>query len=176
MPAWRLEQSREKRAKNERNEFTSCLHVEGRSSGSRATNEQSVPHSHGSLRACPVSAMLRHGRTGARTERRASPSQDRTCRPRRLASPHRKQWRKSLFLIRTGVFDLDRTAAFMYKSRVSMGYVNACCRAVASPCPTVLSSRLRQTERGSPRASCIMRLTLCASTGNVRNSRFGAKF
>ena len=31
-------------------------------------------------------------------------------------------------------------------------------------------------ERGSPRASYIIRLTLCASTGNVRNSCFGAKF
>jgi hypothetical protein len=160
------------------NETNLLLVIMLRERGWQLCDKRTICASLARLTPLPVSfrQTLRYGRTGARTERRASPSQDRACGPCRFASPHRKQLRKSRFLIRTGVFDLDRTAAFMYKSRVSMGYVNACCRAVASPCPTVLSSRLRQTERGSPRASCIMRLTLCASTGNVRNSRFGAKF
>jgi hypothetical protein len=125
---------------------------------------------------CLVRTTLRHNLTGARTETWYLLPKAGYAGSCGFSATHRKQRRKSPFLVQNGVFNLDRTAAFMYKSRVLLDRSKAHRRAVERPRPTVLSPRLRQTERGSPRASCFMSLTLCASTGNIRNSRFGAKF
>lgn len=74
-----------------------------------------------------------------------------------------------------GVFNLDRTAAFMYRSHVLSGRSNVRCRAFGQTFPTVSASRLRQTERGTPQA-IYTRGSRYALAQEIRNSRFGAKF
>lgn len=74
-----------------------------------------------------------------------------------------------------GVFNLDRTAAFMYRSHVLSGRSNVRCRAFGQTFPTVSDSRLRQTERGTPQA-IYTRGSRYALAQEIRNSRFGAKF
>jgi len=117
----------------------------------RAPYERAVLLSH----ICPSARQFsvpvaRPALPGAQNGRKKPPAgQKRPCTCG-IAPRHRMKPQKTPALARKYVFHLDITAAFMYKSRVSMGHVNACCRAVASPCPTVFVPRQRQRERITP--------------------------
>jgi hypothetical protein len=145
--SWRLEWSRDKRAKNERIGFTSCDHVEGRmlTAVRQANNMCLARTAHSVARLVPANAAPRPARG---TDRKTvSPSQRSGMSTMPVCCTASEAMAESLFLIQTGVFDLDRTAAFMYISRVLLDRSKARRRAVERPCPTVLSPRLRQTER-----------------------------
>jgi hypothetical protein len=136
-PGGRMEQTRDKRAINERNTLTPRHDVERRRSAAV----------HRTNNACCIRTPLARVRSFRRIPH-CKPDRPRTERqPLRFETGHAahagflrhtRKRRQSPFSAVNLFFSLDRTAAFMYISRVLLGRSNVSCRAVERPSPPLV--------------------------------------